>query len=258
MSSARSIFRTCRESPRGCGSKIVRDKGVPFGHGCSRWAKPGRWFRRSHEFSLCVGELIARCVSTWLPRDRDLWAFGTRSDQLNDHSIYLFDDVRRTRPDINAVWISGNRNVVDAVRATGAEAHVRWSWRGVRTALSAGAVVYTGDARDVNFAVTGGAVHVNLYHGIPLKQIEFSIETEPAHSIYHPRTLRQRLRSRVMFAPKFSRHDILAVPSTWGAKVMTEAFGGALPRSSGQCRLAWCRCSSRRHPVQRCSTANAR
>ena len=181
----------------------------------------------------CLCELTARFVSTWCPRDRNLWAFGTRSDHLNDHSIYLLDDVRRSRPDVIAVWISGDGKVVDAIRATGGEAHLRWSWRGVRIALSAGAVVYTGDARDVNFALTGGAVHVNLYHGIPLKQIEFSIETEPAHSTYHPRTWRQWLRSRVMFAPKFSRHDILAVPSTWCADVMTKAFDGRVSNVVG-------------------------
>ena len=176
---------------------------------------------------------MARCVSTWSPRNRKLWVFGTRSDHLNDHSIYLFDDVHRSCPDINAVWISGEKRVVEAVRAAGGEAHLRWSWRGVRLALSAGAVIYTGDARDVNFALTGGAVHVNLYHGIPLKQIEFSIETEPAHSTYHPQTLRQWLRSRVLFAPKFSRHDILAVPSTWCAGVMTNAFDGRVANVVG-------------------------
>ncbi|EMA39757.1 CDP-glycerol glycerophosphotransferase family protein [Halococcus hamelinensis] len=143
--------------------------------------------------------LVIGCLCHWvvarlpLTRDPDLWVFGTRSGQgFADNAKYLYLHVAANHPEIRAVWLSTDPEVVETLRARGYEAHHTRSLRGLRANLRAGVVCVTHGLRDVTLALSGGARAVLLWHGTPLKHISWDshFPGEPlpvrlAHSYAH-------------------------------------------------------------------------
>lgn len=168
--------------------------------------------------------LACRTVSAIVPKRSQVWVFGTRGDHFIDNPMYLYEYVHATRPDLHPVWISGDGQVVGRLRDSGRTAHRRGSVAGIRDALTAKVNIYSSDPSDTSFAFTGGAINVNLYHGLPLKQIEFAIESQPAYGIYHPATLAQRLRSHTLYAAKWAFQDVLATTSQWAEKTFRRSY----------------------------------
>lgn len=106
------------------------------------------------------------------PRSPDLWVFGAWFGQrFSDNPKYLYRYLRRVVPEVKAVWICANRRVRDEVRRQGGAAALWWSLRGLWWQLRAGVVVVCVGVDDVAGTLTGGALVINLWHGIPLKRI---------------------------------------------------------------------------------------
>lgn len=106
-----------------------------------------------------------------LPRDRSLMVFGAPLDRFADNSAYLFAHVSTSRPELTPVWITGSREVLSHLRASGLSVELRWSRRGVWTCLRAGTYVYSGYRSDINRLLVSGAVTVSLWHGIGIKRV---------------------------------------------------------------------------------------
>lgn len=169
---------------------------------------------------------MARRLSGLLPRDSERWVFGSRGDLYTDNSMYLFEFVRRNSPEIQAVWISGDRELVRRLRDNGRAAYHRASVSGILYLLRAKVNVYSSDPSDTSFAFTGGAINVNLYHGLPIKQIEFDIESAAGRRVYHPATLLGRIRSRTVYAAKWTYQDVLATSSEWAEEQFRRSYQG--------------------------------
>ena len=168
---------------------------------------------------------MLRTLSRVVPRRADRWVFASRADAYVDNPRFLFEHVADHHHEISAVWVSGDDAVVDRVRGEGRSAARRWSISGIWSTLRAGVAVYAFDVADVNVALTGGTVGVNLYHGIPLKQIENDITVGSARRIYHPRTLADRLRAATVYYPRSIPNDLVLAPSAQVAQAMQRAFG---------------------------------
>lgn len=119
-----------------------------------------------------------------MPRRPDLWAFGSwQGQRFADNARYLFlYATSLPEPKPRCVWISANRSVVEHLREAGFPAYRKWSVRGLWTALRAAVYVYDMRSSDISYALSGGAVRVNLWHGVPLKRIERDIE-DPQHPL---------------------------------------------------------------------------
>lgn len=164
----------------------------------------------------------------WVPRSRRLVAFGSYRDTFADNSKYLYLELRRERPDLRVVWISGSAAIVRHVREHGGEAHRRWSLAGVLVALRARHWFVSAYASDVNVFFARGAVVTNLWHGIPLKKIERDIDSGPLHRLFHRPTLAERL---AIHPGLFRRADWLLSPSeTVSRALFAPAFGLPLER----------------------------
>ncbi|MCB1027092.1 MAG: CDP-glycerol glycerophosphotransferase family protein [Microthrixaceae bacterium] len=172
-----------------------------------------------------LAQRLARRMSSWSPRTPDRWVFAGRADAYVDNPRYLFEHVADHHRAIEATWISGDPAVVQRVRAHGRRAERRWSARGIRATLRAGVAVYSFDPGDVNVALTGGAVGVNLYHGVPLKQIEGDIRVGSAARVYHPSTPIDRLRAATVYYPRTLANDLVLATSPDVAAEMQRAFG---------------------------------
>lgn len=165
-----------------------------------------------------------RRLSTLWPRRHDHWVFGSRGDLFTDNPMYFFEYVRQAFPEIRAVWITGDRELAHRLRATGRRAYSRSSVAGIRELLQAKVNVYASDPADTGFALTGGAINVNVYHGLPIKQIEFDIDGGPARRAYHPATLPDRLRTHTLYAPKWEFQDVLATSSEWAEQQFRRSY----------------------------------
>ena len=162
-----------------------------------------------------------------IPRRRSLVAFGGNGDRFTDNARYLF--LAALARGLDVVWITGRREVCDEVRAAGGRAALRWSPRGVATAARAGWFVYGSYLSDVNFWLSRGATALNLWHGIPLKAIEFDITTKPLAAVYHsPKWSPVRLA----FIDRFRTPDYLVSTSPF---VTERCFASAFRISEKRC-----------------------
>lgn len=116
--------------------------------------------------------LIARIV----PKNDRLVVFGSRHGmQLADNSKYLFLYAGRKARNINAVFISRNKEVVRRLKANGYKACYTLSWKGIWTAVRARRCFISNSTHDIHSLLIGGAEIIQLWHGSPLKAIGYDV-----------------------------------------------------------------------------------
>ena len=112
-------------------------------------------------------------VSCILPKDKNLWVFGAWfGRRYADNSRYVFEYAQRDK-DIKAVWISKARAVVAKIRKDGGTAFLSYSPKGICHMLKAGIAIVSNGQLDINAALVGGAVKVQLWHGAPMKKLMY-------------------------------------------------------------------------------------
>lgn len=131
-------------------------------------------------------------LSGFFPRRKNLWVFGSYSNSFTDNSKYLYIHILENHPDIEPVWISANANVIGSIRAAGGKAYRRWSVAGIFHTLRAKHWFVSAYVSDINYFTSRGASLLNLWHGIPLKKIEFDIESGPLAKRFHRPTFLER------------------------------------------------------------------
>ncbi len=108
------------------------------------------------------------------PRDPQLWAFGSDDGRtFGGNARYLADYVKRKLPGVRPVWFATTPQACQSAREAGLSCVHPYSPKGMAVALRAGAYFITHHLFDVNPYLSGGAEVVQLWHGIPLKKIDF-------------------------------------------------------------------------------------
>ena len=158
------------------------------------WLRGSYWkLRKVIADTRQLSRWIVYFLSGWVPRRNDLWVFGTFRNDFSDNSKYLFCHVAKACPDIKPVWISGNEKTVTRLRALGFEAYLRDSWLGWWNCLRARCYFFIGYSFDINFFASRGAILINLWHGTPIKRIEFDIRNGSDARLFVSPTWRDRL-----------------------------------------------------------------
>jgi CDP-glycerol glycerophosphotransferase (TagB/SpsB family) len=141
-------------------------------------------------------------LSRLVPKSPKLWVVGSQRNTFSDNSKYFYYYFLRqaqSEPALGRiVWITGSRQVHEQLRELGCPVAMRWSLRGCLLALRAKNWVISASIADINFMLSGGAKVLNLWHGIPLKKIEFDIQAGPLHSRYHRPNFVERHVDHVM------------------------------------------------------------
>jgi hypothetical protein len=114
---------------------------------------------------------------------------------------------------IDCIWISSDKTVLAELSLLGFTAFNTWSIKGLWYAMRASRFIYAFDSNDINFFCSSNSKLINLYHGIPLKKIEFNTTVGSSYRIYHPKTLLQKIRSKLVYATKWQKIDIFQIPS---------------------------------------------
>lgn len=135
------------------------------------------------------------------PRSKDILVFGSYRGAFNDNSKYLFIYAYGHLKNKKIVWVSTNRKTVKHIRQLGLPAEWVISPKGIWYALRAKFWFVNSYVSDIMYCLSGGAVVVNLWHGVPIKCIEFTItqgelakryvQKTPQEVFYHPASFRR-------------------------------------------------------------------
>mgnify|MGYP001253641565 FL=1 len=112
-------------------------------------------------------------ISLLIPKNKNIWIFGGWfGEQYSDNTKYLFEYINRNHPEIKAVWLSRNKEVINLIRNKGFKAYYCYSIYGyLYSALAKICIVNIGIG-DVNKFIPPPII-INLWHGIPLKKIGY-------------------------------------------------------------------------------------
>ncbi|MCJ8294457.1 MAG: CDP-glycerol glycerophosphotransferase family protein [Colwellia sp.] len=163
-------------------------------------------------------------VTLLMPTRSNLWAFGSRNGQFVDNPKYYFLYMQEHHATVECVWISSDNTVLAELSSLGFIAFDKWSIKGLWYAMRASRFIYAFDSNDINFFCSSNSKLINLYHGIPLKKIEFNTTAGNDPFIYHPKTLVQKIRTKLLYATKWQKIDIFQVPSEFFVPIHESAF----------------------------------
>lgn len=103
-------------------------------------------------------------------RDPNVWIFGSWfGEKYADNSKFLFEYC--VKQGLDVYWITNSDLVIEELKTKGLPVLKRNTPEANRIAKKAKYVVYSTSPEDANFYNIGGAVFINLWHGIPLKKI---------------------------------------------------------------------------------------
>lgn len=117
--------------------------------------------------------LIARLI----PRDKHLFLFGSSLGRhFADNSKYLFLYASDHLPQVRPVFISQNRQIVSLIRAGGRRAEYLYSLGGIWAILRAKRSFLSHKIKDIRLVRLGTSEIIQLWHGTPLKKINYDVQ----------------------------------------------------------------------------------
>jgi len=157
-------------------------------------------------------------------RDKKIWVFGTYNKGFSDNSKYLFLHIHNNVSNIRAIWISRDRRISDFLTNLGYEAYFKESKKG-KYFLSKAYYHFTNtNLVDTSFWYSKGAKYFNLWHGIPLKKIEFDITTGSNAWKYNSSNKISAFIKKICFPALYRRPDYLLSSSKLISEKMKSAF----------------------------------
>lgn len=154
------------------------------------------------------------------PRKRNRYAFGSFRGAFNDNAKYLYVWLSENADNADAAWLSNNRNTVRLVRSFGLRSYYVLSMRGVLFALTSRYWFFNSYTSDIMFCLSGGAVCVNLWHGVGLKRTDFNTISGPMGD----RFIRKKPREVFYHPESFRRPDYLISSAPFQTSMFAKAF----------------------------------
>lgn len=115
-------------------------------------------------------------LSFFVPKKQDIWIFGgLMGNGYNDNSKYFFEYINKHKKNLKPIWITQNKNIAAELTKRGFKSYTGYSFKGICLSMRAGvAIISHSRIRDLKpFVITPRVKFVQLWHGIPLKKIEF-------------------------------------------------------------------------------------
>lgn len=153
-------------------------------------------------------------------RTKKYMVFGCFHGAFIDNPKYLYIYTSKHLPQYRSIWLSTKRSTVHYVRQLGGEAYWVYSIQGMFYALHAKYWFINCYTSDILFSLAGGAKVVNLWHGVPMKCIEFGItEGELAK-----RYVRKEFWEVFFHPASFRRPDYFASTTPFFDEVFSRSF----------------------------------
>lgn len=159
-------------------------------------------------------------ISYLFPRTDKILVFGSYRGAFNDNTKYLFLYANEHITNRKVVWISTKQSTVKHIRSLGYEAYSVMSLKGLWYALRGKYWFVNSYSSDIAFCLAGSAKIVNLWHGVPMKAIEFGITKGDLAKRYVQRDIRD-----TFFHPApFRRPDYMVSTTDFFDEVFSQSF----------------------------------
>jgi len=168
-----------------------------------------QWLRLVLDF---LGFLFTRLLTKIIPRDNNLVIFGAGKGQLfSDNTKYLYLQALKD-PEVKAVWITKNRKLYEKLKAQYYPCALSSSLQGRIIQLRAKVTVCSyGAYSDFRGRLLGGAIVVNLWHGVGLKKVNYAHSKSPKYQrYYHPNRLMRLMHRTVIALTRFKRYYLVS------------------------------------------------
>lgn len=154
------------------------------------------------------------------PRRGNRYAFGSFRGAFNDNAKYLYIWLSENCKNIDAAWLSTNKNTVQLIKSLGLKAYYVLSIRGALFALTSKYWFFNSYTSDIMFCLSGRAVCVNLWHGIGLKRTDFNTISGPMGN----RFIRKKPKEVFFHPESFRRPDYLISSAPFQTSMFAKAF----------------------------------
>lgn len=160
------------------------------------------------------------------PRNKAIWIYSGIAGRFNDNSKYLFLHASKKFPEIRHIWLTASEEVIAMLRDKGFECYHKDSPKAIFLSLRAKVFIYSAYVTDAcHLSLTGGAFLFNLWHGIPLKNIEHDIHKGPLRSIFNPVGFKEKFARFIQFPLLAKKHSAVLATSYSLRKIFSSAFG---------------------------------
>lgn len=132
-------------------------------------------------------------LSFIIPRNKRIWVFGsTFGRRFADNPRYFYLYLNQYQRDkVRSIWISRNREIVHWLSAQGYETYYYKSITGIWYSLRAKVYIFDNYSKDINFWLSGGAIKINTWHGVPLKKIQNDNKFD---EVRHPTNIKMKIK----------------------------------------------------------------
>jgi len=162
---------------------------------------------------------ILLLVSYLIPKKKTVWLFGSNGGSFNGNAKYLFLYICENYPEIKAIWISKNKNTVQFLKDKNLTSYYKLSLKGLFYSLIGKVYFYNAYISNVNAWTHGNAIKVNLWHGTPMKKIEFDISKGTFSYVFN-----KSLKSRFFYFNHYTKPDYILSTSKKVSKIFSSAF----------------------------------
>jgi CDP-glycerol glycerophosphotransferase (TagB/SpsB family) len=136
--------------------------------------------------------------------------------------MFLF--VNKHYPEINCYWVTSDKQLQQELISQGFLIIDRTTIKGMWTILRAKVAFFSCFVSEVSFWLTSGAKAVNLWHGLPLKKIEFDIKSGEYADKYSPDFSFHKLGWLLFNPVSFRRPDMMFSPAPVFTPIFKRAF----------------------------------
>lgn len=172
------------------------------------------------KFFVFLGGYLLYPLSFIVPRSKKKWTFGSFKNAFTDNAKYLFIYASENYPQKDIAWISADKETVKKIKDLGFKAYFIGSFKGYWHAVSSKYWFFNCYTSDILFFASGNAVCTNLWHGLPMKKIEFNISSGKLADRYVKKTWRERF-----YHPEcFRRPDYLVSTTPFQSEMFAKAF----------------------------------
>lgn len=160
-------------------------------------------------------------LSTFFPRSSKRVAIGCYKNLFLDNSKYFFLELSKD-PNFEVAWITNSQKVYDEISKLGLKVYFRHSLSGIFFTMTSKYFVYSSYVSDVHEYTFRGAKLINLWHGFPIRHIEYDIKEGPLSKIFSEKVLYKGYLSNYHFV--YQKPDLMFARSRLEAKIFANAF----------------------------------
>ncbi len=183
------------------------------------------WSRIWKEIKYCsqVFLLPIYALSFLMPRVSNIWVLGsTFGERFSDNPKYFFLYLKQyEKENVRAVWITKNRDISRLLEENQLEAYYLYTLRGLWYCLRAKVYLYDNYSKDICFTLSGGALKINLWHGIPLKKIQ---KDNKFDYVRNPRNWIEKIRFMLRRVSDEKPSDYVLTTSAYLMPIFASAF----------------------------------